>query len=66
MLALALSPRRFAEHFDPRADHLRFYSARTLRRLLEDFDFEHIDVRGAAGVPGARSLLLACARRARL
>ena len=66
MLALALSPRRFAEHFDPRSDHLRFYSARTLRRLLEDFDFEHIDVRGAAGVPGARSLLLACARRARL
>jgi len=66
MLALALSPRRFAEHFDPRADHLRFYSARTLRRLLEDFGFEHIDVRGAAGVPGARSLLLAYARRARL
>jgi 2-polyprenyl-3-methyl-5-hydroxy-6-metoxy-1,4-benzoquinol methylase len=65
MIALALSPRGIDRHFDPRSDHLRFYSARTLRRLLEDFGFEHIDVRGAAGVPGARRLLLACARRGR-
>src|SRR5438094_2963400 len=40
LLALALRPRRFEAHFDPRSDHLRFYTARTLRRLLEDFRFE--------------------------
>ena len=65
MLPLALSRRRFAEHFDPRADHLRFYSARTLRRLLEDFGFEDIEVRAAGGFRGMRALLLASARRAR-
>jgi len=65
MLRLALSRRAFDEHFDPRADHLRFYSARTLMRLLEDFGFEDIDVRSAAGPPWARRLLLASARRSR-
>jgi 2-polyprenyl-3-methyl-5-hydroxy-6-metoxy-1,4-benzoquinol methylase len=65
MLVLALSARRFDSHFDPRSDHLRFYSARTLRALLADFRFEEISVRGAAGLPGARLLLLASARRAR-
>src|SRR5947209_4048813 len=65
VLALALLPRRFDRHFDPRADHLRFYSARTLRALLEDLGFERVQVRGAAGVPGARRVLLACARRGR-
>jgi 2-polyprenyl-6-hydroxyphenyl methylase/3-demethylubiquinone-9 3-methyltransferase len=64
MLAFALSRRRFERHFDPRADHLRFYSARTLRRLLEDFRFEHVEVRAAGGPPGLRRLLLACARPA--
>ena len=43
MLRLALSRRAFDAHFDPRADHLRFYSPRTLRRLLEDFGFEDIE-----------------------
>jgi 2-polyprenyl-3-methyl-5-hydroxy-6-metoxy-1,4-benzoquinol methylase len=65
LLRLALSARAFAEHFDPRSDHLRFYSARSLSRLLADFGFEQIEVRGAAGAPGARRLLLASARRAR-
>jgi len=64
LLAFALSPRRFDRHFDPRSDHLRFYTARTLRRLLEDFRFEEVEVRGAGGLPGARRLLLAAARRA--
>lgn len=40
MLALALSPRRFAEHFEPRSDHLRFFSPRTLRELLDDLGFD--------------------------
>jgi 2-polyprenyl-3-methyl-5-hydroxy-6-metoxy-1,4-benzoquinol methylase len=65
MLRLALSHRSFDEHFDPRSDHLRFYTPRTLERLLEDFGFEDIDVRRAAGPPGARRVLLASARRSR-
>ena len=65
MLRLALSHRSFGEHFDPLTDHLRFYSPRTLTRLLEDFGFEDIDVRSAVGPPGARRLLLASALRSR-
>jgi 2-polyprenyl-3-methyl-5-hydroxy-6-metoxy-1,4-benzoquinol methylase len=65
VLALALSGRRFDVHFDPRADHLRFYTRRTLERLLADFGFEDIDVRAAGGLPGARRVLLASARRSR-
>lgn len=65
MLALALSARRFDEHFDPRSDHLRFYTRRTLARLLADFGFERIDIAAAGGPPGARHTLLASALRAR-
>jgi 2-polyprenyl-3-methyl-5-hydroxy-6-metoxy-1,4-benzoquinol methylase len=39
LLRLALSPRRFAEHFEPRSDHVRFFSPRTLRALLDDLGF---------------------------
>jgi 2-polyprenyl-3-methyl-5-hydroxy-6-metoxy-1,4-benzoquinol methylase len=65
LLALALSGRRFDRHFDPLSDHLRFYSARSLRRLLDDFGFDDIAVRAAGGHVGARRVLLACARRKR-
>ena len=34
-------------HFDPRTDHLRFFSARTLRAVLADAGFADIDVRRA-------------------
>jgi 2-polyprenyl-6-hydroxyphenyl methylase/3-demethylubiquinone-9 3-methyltransferase len=64
-LATALSGKRFEQHFDPRGDHVRFYTARSLRALLSDFGFERIDVRSAAGPPGARRALLASARRMR-
>jgi 2-polyprenyl-3-methyl-5-hydroxy-6-metoxy-1,4-benzoquinol methylase len=49
LLRLALSPRRFAEHFEPRSDHVRFFSPRTLRALLDDlgFDVERLRVRHA-------------------
>ena len=40
MLGLALSPRRFQRHFDPRNDHLRFFSPMTLGRLLDDLGFD--------------------------
>jgi 2-polyprenyl-3-methyl-5-hydroxy-6-metoxy-1,4-benzoquinol methylase len=65
ILALALSSRAFAARFDPRGEHLRFYSRATLTELLEDFRFQEVEVRGAGGVPGARRLLLARAIRSR-
>jgi 2-polyprenyl-3-methyl-5-hydroxy-6-metoxy-1,4-benzoquinol methylase len=62
---LGLSGRAFAAHFDPRSDHLRFYTRRTLVGLLEDFGFEQIETRAVGGVPGARQVLLVVARRRR-
>jgi 2-polyprenyl-3-methyl-5-hydroxy-6-metoxy-1,4-benzoquinol methylase len=63
--ALALSPRAFAEHFDPLGDHLRFYSAASLTVTLQSFGFERIQLRRAGGPPGARRILLARAFRSR-
>jgi 2-polyprenyl-3-methyl-5-hydroxy-6-metoxy-1,4-benzoquinol methylase len=65
LLALALWPRAFAAHFDPRSDHLRFYNRASITRLLEDFGFERIEARSVAGLPGARSVLLVKATRSR-
>lgn len=65
LLRVALSGRAFAERFEPRGDHLRFYSRDMLTRLLGDFGLAQISVRGAGGLPGARRLLLAHAIRAR-
>ncbi len=39
VLGLALRRAAFERHFDPRADHLRFFTARTLTLLLEDGGF---------------------------
>jgi 2-polyprenyl-3-methyl-5-hydroxy-6-metoxy-1,4-benzoquinol methylase len=63
-LAVGLSERAFARHFDPRSEHLRFYTRRSLVGLLEDFGFEQIETRGL-GPPGAPHTLLAAARRRR-
>jgi 2-polyprenyl-3-methyl-5-hydroxy-6-metoxy-1,4-benzoquinol methylase len=65
LLAAASSDRAFASRFDPRAEHLRFYSSATLRELIASYRFEQISVRSAAGPPGARRLLLLSAVRAR-
>jgi 2-polyprenyl-3-methyl-5-hydroxy-6-metoxy-1,4-benzoquinol methylase len=65
LLAAALSPRVFERRFDARSDHVRFYNRRALARLLADFGFEQIDVRGVGGAPGARRVLLASAVRSR-
>ncbi len=62
---LALSRSAFATHFDPRSDHLRFYSRETLSGLISEFGFEEVSVRGAGGPLGARRLLLAQAVRSR-
>lgn len=64
-VALGLSARAFESHFDPRVDHLRFYTRRALTRMLEDFGFEAVSTRSIGGLPGARRVLLACARRTR-
>ncbi len=65
LLRLALSRRTFAERFDPRSDHLRFYSRGSLGELLEQFGFAEIELHGLGGLPGARRTLLAAARRTR-
>jgi len=58
LLRLALSRRAFAQHFEPRSDHLRFYSRQTLTQLITEFGFNEIQVRSCGGCPGARRLLL--------
>jgi 2-polyprenyl-3-methyl-5-hydroxy-6-metoxy-1,4-benzoquinol methylase len=65
VLWLALSRRAFEIHFDPLADHLRFYTRPGLIRLIETFGFQEVSARAAAGPPGARRLLLARALRSR-
>lgn len=65
VLWLALSRRAFESHFDLRADHLRYYTRAGLTRLLGELGFQQVAVRAAAGVPGARRLLLAQAVRSR-
>jgi 2-polyprenyl-3-methyl-5-hydroxy-6-metoxy-1,4-benzoquinol methylase len=64
-LRLGLSGRAFEAHFDPLADHLRFYTRRVLVDLLAGFGFEEVTVARRGGLPGARRLLLASARRTR-
>jgi 2-polyprenyl-3-methyl-5-hydroxy-6-metoxy-1,4-benzoquinol methylase len=63
LLRLALSPRAFAAHFEPRSDHVRYYSPHTLRALLDDLGFDVAELRCAGGVPGMRSTILARAVR---
>jgi len=48
---------------DPVGQHLRFYTKRSLRSLLEDFGFGDVAVRGSGGLPLFRRLLLARAVR---
>jgi ubiquinone/menaquinone biosynthesis C-methylase UbiE len=48
---------------EPLGDHLHLYSARSLRELLTDFGFAVTELRGAAGPPLLRRLLLACGVR---
>jgi SAM-dependent methyltransferase len=55
-LTLGLSRRAFERHFEPRADHLRFFTARTMAALLGACGFEQIEIRRRSGV------LLATAR----
>jgi ubiquinone/menaquinone biosynthesis C-methylase UbiE len=47
---LALSRRRFEEHFEPRSDHVRFFTAGSLARLLAAAEFDRPDLRSRRGV----------------
>lgn len=64
-LGLVLGARSFERHFDPLSDHLRFYTAGSLARLLESFRFEAVSVRSAGRPRWAPPLLLASGVRAR-
>lgn len=64
-LRLGLSRKAFEAHFDPRSDHLRFYTRRVLADLLADFGFDDVTVAGVGGLPGARRVLLVSGRRKR-
>jgi ubiquinone/menaquinone biosynthesis C-methylase UbiE len=48
---------------EPLGDHLHLYTARSLRQLLSEFDFELSELRAAGGPPLLRRLLLARATR---
>lgn len=52
---------RFEHHFDPLGGHLRFFTRRSLRSLLEQFGFERIQIDKACGLPGLRTTLLCSA-----
>ncbi|HTY97429.1 MAG TPA: class I SAM-dependent methyltransferase [Solirubrobacteraceae bacterium] len=63
-LALALLPGAWERHLDPRGDHLRFYTRRSLRELLDDFRFEQLQI-ASLGPPLVPRVLLAAAVRSR-
>ena len=48
---------------DPQGDHLHLYTARSLRRLLRDFEFAEVRVGAASGPPLLRRTLTARAVR---
>lgn len=54
---------RFESHFDPLGEHLRFYTARSLRRTLEHAGFDAVRVRPWRGPPLLRTGLVARATR---
>jgi 2-polyprenyl-3-methyl-5-hydroxy-6-metoxy-1,4-benzoquinol methylase len=58
-LWLGVSRRAFEAHFEPRSDHVRFFTRRSLTGLLNAGGFEQIEIRRTRGV------LLATARAAR-
>ena len=57
---------RFDAHFDPLGQHVRFYSRRSLARVLDAFAFEAVQIEAIGGLPVLRETLVARARKARL
>jgi SAM-dependent methyltransferase len=64
--AALISLARFDAHFDPLGQHVRFYSRRSLTRVLGEFAFEDVRVGAEGGPAGLRAMLVARARKARL
>ena len=63
LAALALRGRRAVDaHFDPRADHLRFFTTGTLREVLTGAGFADVEIRAVGGVPLLRQAFHAVAR----
>jgi len=58
-LWLGLSARAFERHFEPRSDHVRFFTSRTLGELLEAAGYEEPEIHARRGS------LLASSRAAR-
>ena len=58
----ALAGRPLERRLDPRADHLRFFTAHTLRELLSGAGFEQVSVIAVDGPPLLRRSLIARAR----
>jgi len=56
---LALALRGVEPYSEPLGDHLHLYTRRSLARLLEEFGFGQVTVRGVGGMPGWRRMLLA-------
>lgn len=64
LIGLALSRRRRERELDPRGEHVRFYTRRTLAALVGDFGFEQLELRTiGSALRGRRTLLLAAVRR---
>ena len=59
----AIALRGLERYSEPLGDHLHLYTRRSLTELLHEFGFAPVTVRTAAGAPGLRRLLLACAIR---
>jgi 2-polyprenyl-3-methyl-5-hydroxy-6-metoxy-1,4-benzoquinol methylase len=56
---LALALHGIDRYSAPLGDHLHLYSARSLRTLLDEFDFTHTEIARRAGPPLLRRLLTA-------
>jgi SAM-dependent methyltransferase len=61
--AAAIALTRFETHFDPLGQHVRFFTAGSLRAALDASGFAAIDVRPSGGVPLVRRMLVGCASR---
>jgi 2-polyprenyl-3-methyl-5-hydroxy-6-metoxy-1,4-benzoquinol methylase len=60
---LALALRGFERHFDPEGEHIRFFTDRGLRRLLESAGFDVEEMRHYGRIPGLRAGTFVWARK---
>ena len=61
--AAAIALTRFEAHFDPQGQHLRFFTRRSLGRMLADAGFDDLRIEAAGGPPLLRESLVARGRR---